>query len=366
MQIEGCESCGPEDAGLVGALLDRGSDDARRADAVRAHHDRTLSALFVEEGRAERLGVARAELEDVAHLDRRFDANRAATRTAVAGFDTTDVRPLAVEVAPGLDPHQVGVGFVGAGHEPAQAAQRLVGDERTAESDRADVARRHMQLTLDLFGGELAHLLAEVVAQFHLVETVVAAHERDEHTARLGAHRQRFNERGGRDCEKRRNFLDCPLARGVDLLGSLTGCGQVAGRSWRAARDLDVRGVAGIGERDLVLARWARRHVLVRTRTAHHPHIRLDFVPLEAGAVEDARVGAAVELVGALEPLSVAIEAVGVLHHELAHAQKPRARAGLVASLQLELVEDQRQLAVGAHLARHVPGNGLFVRHRQN
>ena len=45
----------PGDAVLVGELLDRGRDDARRADPVGAHPDRLLVALLVEVAGAERL-----------------------------------------------------------------------------------------------------------------------------------------------------------------------------------------------------------------------------------------------------------------------------------------------------------------------
>jgi hypothetical protein len=46
--------------------------------------------------------------------------------------------------------------------------------------------------------------------------------------------------------------------------------------------------------------------------------------------------------------------------------QDPRARAGLVALLGLEVVEDQRQVAVGAHDLGHVGGDDLLVRHRED
>ena len=44
----------------------------------------------------------------------------------------------------------------------------------------------------------------------------------------------------------------------------------------------------------------------------------------------------------------------------------PGARARLVALLDLEVVEDQRQVAVGAHDLRDVEGDDLLVRHRQH
>ena len=67
-------------------------------------------------------------------------------------------------------------------------------------------------------------------------------------------------------------------------------------------------------------------------------------------------VGAAVPLVLLVEAGLVAVERVGVLHHELARAQDAGARARLVALLDLELVEEERQVAVGADVVRHVVG----------
>ncbi len=94
------------------------------------------------------------------------------------------------------------------------------------------------------------------------------------------------------------------------------------------AGDLDVGGVAG-GQRHLVLAGRAGRHVLVGAGAAHHPDVGLDPVPAHPAAVEDALVGAGLQLVGAGQALLVAVEGVGVLHRELAGAQDagPRAAA---------------------------------------
>ena len=60
------------------------------------------------------------------------------------------------------------------------------------------------------------------------------------------------------------------------------------------------------------------------------------------------------QLVALVEPRRVAVEGVGVLHDELARAQHAGARARLVALLDLEVVEDQRQVAVGADDLRDV------------
>jgi hypothetical protein len=76
-------------------------------------------------------------------------------------------------------------------------------------------------------------------------------------------------------------------------------------------------------------------------------------------------VGLLVQPEAALEPFLVSVERVRVLHDELAHPQEPAPRPGLVAHLRLEVVEDLRQLAVRADLAR-MEGDRLLVGQRED
>ncbi len=71
-------------------------------------------------------------------------------------------------------------------------------------------------------------------------------------------------------------------------------------------------------------------------------------------------------LIGDLESRRIAVEAVGVLHDELAGAQDAGARAGLVALLDLEVVEQQWQVAVGLDGRGYVGGDDLLVGHGQH
>ena len=102
------------------------------------------------------------------------------------------------------------------------------------------------------------------------------------------------------------------------------------------------------------------------SEAAHHADVGLDAVEAQARPLHDAVVGADVQLVALVEPLGVAVEGVGVLHDELARAQHARARARLVALLDLEVVEDQGQVAVGAHDLGDVRGDGLLVGQREH
>ena len=87
---------------------------------------------------------------------------------------------------------------------------------------------------------------------------------------------------------------------------------------------------------------------------------------LEAQPREDPLVGLVVELVAVVQPGLVDVERVAVLHDELADADQPAARARLVAELGLEVVDDQRQLAVALHEVAQQVGDHLLVGHGQH
>jgi hypothetical protein len=89
-------------------------------------------------------------------------------------------------------------------------------------------------------------------------------------------------------------------------------------------------------------------------------------VPAQAAAVEDSIVGLDVTRVADLQPRLIAIEAVGVLHDELACSQHACAGAQLITTLDLNVVEDQRQIAVGANDLRNMRRHGLLVRQRKH
>jgi hypothetical protein len=57
----------------------------------------------------------------------------------------------------------------------------------------------------------------------------------------------------------------------------------------------------------------------------------------------------------------VEVEAVGVLHQELAAAHHAEARADLVAELPLDVVERARQVAVALHVVAEDRGDHLLV-----
>jgi hypothetical protein len=174
--------------------------------------------------------------------------------------------------------------------------------------------------------------------------------------------------------------LDLPIGRGAAVHGgeildrAHTGRREALRRGearpvghggQRRGRLLEVRGVAAAGARGHeVLARVRRLHELDRLLAAHGARGGLHRQGVEAETAEDLAVGVEVEAEGAVEARLVQVERVGVLHHELAHAQQARLRARLVAELALELVPGLGELPVGAQLAGEM-GEDLLVGHAQ-
>ena len=263
---------------------------------------------------------------------------------------------------PGLDAAQVGVLAVGARDVRARL-DRVVEQDRHVDADRADVAGGPDPLG-ELVRARGPELGAERVLELDLVDAVVAADDHQQQPAVGDHHRVGLQQRAGRHVQAARDVGDRHQPGRLDQLGRVDARRQLDGLRVGAG-DLDVGGVAG-RERDVVLARGARRHVLVGAEAAHHPDVGLHAVPLQPAALHHAVVGLAVALVVRVEALAVAVEGVGVLHDELARAQQAGARARLVALLDLEVVEAERQLAVGAHHLRDVLGDGLLVGHRQH
>src|SRR5579863_9147501 len=180
---------------LVVTLLHRCGDDTRNADAVATHDERLLLAALVEEARAERDRVTGSELEDVADLDRRLEAERtAADRAAVAFLRLADVGEAGLEVAAVLDAAEVPPAAVRAGDELA-VAERLVGDHLALEPDRPERAGVGAERGADLLDGRRAHGLVDRGEELRLLEPVVAAHEREDHRAVVLRHRHRLRRR---------------------------------------------------------------------------------------------------------------------------------------------------------------------------
>ena len=95
---------------------------------------------------------------------------------------------------------------------------------------------------------------------------------------------------------------------------------------------------------------------------ADGPAVGLDHDRRDAAAPEDVAVGQHHALIGLVQRLGVGVEAVGVLHVELAHADQAAAGAGFVAELGLDLVYQLGEVAVALQVLLHQQGHGLLVR----
>src|SRR3984885_8165737 len=249
----------PGDAALVGVLLDRSGGGPRGPEPIRAHPDELLAARFVEVGGAQGLGVAGAELEDVAYLDGRLDPDRAAV-DGVSGHHGADIDGLVVEVATRLDAAEVRIGLVGARHV---AARRDAGGEedRHLGADRAYVPWG-TEPRRDLVGMSGTEVGTQRVAQLDLVDAMVPPEHHEAHLVTVENDRKSLEEGTGRDAQGGRDRVDRRHAGSRDDLGSRE-CRPERHGLRVGARHLEVRRVSP-GQGHLVLAGWAGGHVLVR------------------------------------------------------------------------------------------------------
>src|SRR5579862_689673 len=122
VRVVGCDLGRPGDALLVVVLLDDRGDHATRPDSVATHDQQLLRSVLVEKRRPERGGIARAQLEDVAELDRRLDDQApAAVRAAVVLLRRANVGELGLVVPSRLDASKVPAVAIRTGDELPRA-----------------------------------------------------------------------------------------------------------------------------------------------------------------------------------------------------------------------------------------------------
>ncbi len=158
---------------------------------------------------------------------------------------------------------------------------------------------------------------------------------------------------------------------GAELLNArLAGGGQGEGfgglqrdrRRRQGDRPFLVGGIAPIGAgQDEILAGLGGDHELLTGGTADRPAVGLDGHGPQTAALEDASVGPVHRLVGAAQAGLVRVEGVGVLHDELPAPHQAEAGPDLITELGLDLIQADRQLAVGAQQVGRQLGHHLFV-----
>src|ERR1041384_3751158 len=126
----------PHDARVVVMVLDGGREDAIDADAVAAHDHRVELALFVEVDAVHLLRVARAQFEDVAHLDSVGEAEfAAAARAGIALHRHPVIADRGgPEIAVEIDVREVRVLLVRAGHEIGEPRDHVGAEDGELEA----------------------------------------------------------------------------------------------------------------------------------------------------------------------------------------------------------------------------------------
>jgi hypothetical protein len=131
------------------------------------------------------------------------------------------------------------------------------------------------------------------------------------------------------------------------------------------ARDGDLligRVVAGRTDDERVFAAVGQQHELVRRLAAHHAGVGFDDQHRQLQPPEDRQIRLDDSFIPGVEVFLGSMEAVGVLHQELAQAHEAPTRTRLVAELALHLVDELRELAIGlGDGAREVAADGVIA-----
>ena len=125
------------------------------------------------------------------------------------------------------------------------------------------------------------------------------------------------------------------------------------------------RVIASIAAHNPVFPGRCAHHEFMRLLPSHRPRVRLHHHVLQPAAVENPAVRVVVLLIARVQAGFVQVKRVGILHHELSHAQQPGFWARFIAKLGLNLIPDLRKLLVAAQFFPRDLGHVLFVRHRQ-
>ena len=346
------------------ALLDDRLQSACDADAVAAHDAERLGGVLVLVDGVESLGVLGAELEHLPHFNAAADGDLPAALGADVAFADDDEIGVAgdLRVALQIDVLEVVIVLVGADDASRRAFELQVGDdadvalERLDGADRTDAGAGHVAHGRVI--GHLHRLGAQITLELHFVDVAVAGNA-DHHRLAVGHVDERLDERaafkphergylvdrlGARRMHFFRRSLDLRASSFADALGFF-GVGRVA---------------AAVAEGDRVLAGIGERVEFVRHRVAHVAAVGLHRRRLEPAARENALVGAVHRPIRLVGCLGVGVEAVSVLHDELLRAHQSETRTRLVAEFRLDLIDVERQLAVGRNDVRHEVGHFLL------
>ena len=273
-----------------------------------------------------------------------------------------DVDPFALEVPAREDVAQVRVALVRAGDVAAGLDRTVDEHAGTPQPDRPDVAGDAADRGEVGVVGEPQRGDAEQLSQLGLARLAIARkHDGDDLTA-AAPQQQRLEEGARLHAEAVAQRIDRGDAGGRDRRGF-----RHVRRARRllslCRRPLEVRAVIAVrAHGDAVLPDLGEDLELVRDVATHRPRVGFNAYRIEAHALERARIRPMLGGVAPFETRLVDIEAVGVFHDELARAQETGARTRFVPALRLEVIDHERQLAVGEDLLLRVQVDELLMR----
>ena len=168
--------------------------------------------------------------------------------------------------------------------------------------------------------------------------------------------------------QKFRQLLDGVSVRRGDLFDRLV-IGFLREVEYRAVAGLVRGGIAafrvGAGK-DERFAGLGQDHQFVRDLAADGAGVSDDDSGVEAGALKDLLVGLADDGVISFKVFLAGVEGIAVLHDEFAAAHDAETGPHLVAELQLDVIDRERQLLVGPDLPSGEIGHGLLVRRAED
>ena len=278
----------------------------------------------------------------MAHLDAVAKAEGAvAVGAEVPRLGQGDVgHDVGLPVATVVDVEEVSVRLVGPGHQVLFPRDQVVGQHLHSLEAHSGGRAGDEAGSDDLL---LAHVVevqgAQGPLELHLVDLHVAADGHEDGGA-IGGVEDGLAGLGRGYPQVIGQGLDGVYARRGDLLNGLGILGVGAGGQLLEGGHGGVGGVAAaLAQEAGVLAEFREVDELVGVAAAHGAGVGQDGQRGQAATVEDVLVGAVHLLVGDVQPLPVGIQAVEVLHGELAQADEAATGPWLVAELLLDLVD---------------------------
>ena len=353
----GSDAHGPDDAVFVVMLFHDGLHGAAYADAIASHLDQLVLLVLVLVGEAQSLGIFVEELKDLAHLDGAGGADGlTADRAGIAFLQQLDVLydvGLVVSAVVDVDivmiflagarAHVLGVHQLAVHDDGAVVQTDGSGKAADAAGDRAH--RCFVRHRKGEFGDvqsvdqlDLVHLAVAADEGCHVADGIVVGH--------LYLVQQRLDALVLGQTEEIADVLDGLGARSELLFQGLF---VLLGHYGIAEIRLLIGGchIAVVAVEDGLLAHFAQRAELVRTGAADGAGVRFYRSVVEPAAVEHVAVRLIVQLVRVVEAFDVAVEAVVILHDELAAADEPETGTRFVSVFVLDLIQLHRKLTVG-------------------